>query len=265
MIEFLCMQPKVLILAGHGINCEDETARAFENADFSANLCHVEDFCERADALLKEVQVLVFPGGFSFGDHLGAGVAAAGMLRGSALEAISAFLSRPNSLALGICNGFQVMASLGIVPSGAALNPQVALEKNANQKPYLCRWVPVKAEGKSACIWTRDLPKDASFDLPIAHGEGRFVAQQAVLDQLEHSNCVALRYADSGENSPNGSARDIAGICDPSGRFFGLMPHPERALDPHSHPLWPRQFAADSLPDVGIGQQMFMSARRAVR
>ena len=216
------MKPKVLILSGHGINCENETAFAFTQAGAQSEIVHVNDLIAGGKKL-NDFQILVFPGGFSFGDHLGAGKALATRIAGSLQEQLARFV-QSDKLVLGICNGFQVMANLGIFD-----NFQKRFALVANAKPrYLCTWVDLQLP-PSRCVFTKGLKRIA---LPIAHGEGNFFAREDFLDTLESTDRIACKYL----QNPNGSARDIAGICDQSGRVFGLMPHPERALFFHNRP-----------------------------
>lgn len=212
--------PKFLILWGDGINCENETARAVELAGGEATKVHINELLLSPKSL-HSYQAMVFPGGFSFGDHLGSGQILALKLENNLKEELKAFVK--NKPVLGICNGFQTMIRLGLLPN-ADFQRTCALVKN-EQGHFIDRWVPLKTNKNSPCIWTRNLPEE--IHLPIRHGEGRFVCQDEVtLQQLIENNQVPLRYTEN----VNGATAQIAGVCDPSGLVFALMPHPEAAI-----------------------------------
>jgi len=256
-------KPKVLVLTGYGINCDDETKFAFEQAGARGELVHVNDLIE-GHRKLSGYQILAFPGGFSYGDDTGAGNALANRIRNHLWEELLEFVENDH-LAIGICNGFQVMANLGLLP---AINThygsrQVALVNN--DKPmYLDRWTDLEFGNHS--IWTKDLGK-ASF--PIAHGEGKFYCDENTLAEIKERCLVAVRYIRGEicedqelEANPNGSLEDIAGITDESGRLIGLMPHPERAIEFTQLPNW--TFLKEKLrrerrelPNEGPGLQIF--------
>lgn len=232
-------KPKVLIITGYGINCDEETKFAFEKAGADSEIIHVNDLIEQKD-LLSDAQILVFPGGFSYGDDTGSGKGMANKIRNNLFDEILEFI-RQEKLILGICNGFQVLVSLGLLPAldSAYGKSEVALLHNTKAR-FLCRWVKIKTTSEE-CVFTRGI-KD--LDIPIAHGEGNFYAPKKILDNLAKNDQVAFKYVTpNGEAAngvfpanPNGSQEDIAGICDPSGRIMGLMPHPERAIFWTSHP-----------------------------
>ncbi|MEI6221529.1 MAG: phosphoribosylformylglycinamidine synthase I [bacterium] len=235
-------KPKVLVLTGYGINCEEETAFVFNKVGGQSAICHVNDLIE-APSKLNEYQILALPGGFSYGDDTGSGNALANRLRNKLNDAIQEFINR-DSLILGTCNGCQVAANLGIIPGfdDNYENRLIAFTHNASAR-YEDRWVHLKVE-KTNCIFTRDLD---SLYVPIAHGEGNFTTAPEVLKKLEQNNQVVVRYAKPDgalaqqqfPHNPNGSINDIAGLCDPTGRIFGLMPHPERAIFFTNRPDWP--------------------------
>ena len=227
-------QPRVLVLTGYGINCEEETAFAFRVAGASADIVHVNDLiAERS--MLDSCQILVLPGGFSSGDDTGSGKALANRIRNNMFDELCRFVER-DTLMLGICNGFQVMVNLGIVPAldGFAAGPMAALEHNRNFR-YQCRWVDLIIEQQSPSIFTRGIDR---LHIPVAHGEGNFFAPESILTRIEGMSLVTMRYGRpdgtraNGEfpYNPNGSMNDIASICDPSGRIMGMMPHPERGM-----------------------------------
>lgn len=227
------MKPSVIVLGGYGINSEAETIFAFNAAGCDARYVHVADLIENPK-MLDDAQVLMVPGGFSFGDHTGSGKALSTLLMGRIGDEILKFAQR-DTLTLGICNGFQVLVALGLVP---ALDEkygerQAGLLKNTSNR-FTCRYVKIKNQSEK-CVWTRGIDE---LYLPMAHGEGNFFLPDKQLDQLQKNDQVAFQYVDDAGRlaggkfpaNPNGAARDIAGVCDPSGRILGMMPHPERGL-----------------------------------
>lgn len=216
----MSITPKFLVLWGDGINCENETARAVELAGGQATKVHVNELLENPQSL-HDFQALIIPGGFSFGDHLGSGQILALKLENTLKTELQKFVKR--FPVLGICNGFQTLIKLGLLPD-ANFQRTCALVKN-EQGHFQDRWVTLERNDKSPCIWTRHLPLD--FVLPIRHGEGRFVCkEESTLSRLKQNQQVVLRY----QQDVNGATDRIAGICDPSGLVFALMPHPEAAL-----------------------------------
>jgi len=223
---------KSLILGGLGLNCEDETKFAFERAGSLAKIVHVNDLITNPQQL-RDYQIFCFPGGFSYGDDTGAGNALADKVRLRLLEHLVEFVDS-DKLILGICNGFQVLANLGLVPAldGKYGERQAALVHNTSAR-YDCRWVDLYFPC-DVSPWTWNVEETS---LPIAHGEGRFFVEPDVLWKIKVSNGVAARYVNGEmckwqglEANPNGSLDDIAGIIDGSGRVLGMMPHPERAI-----------------------------------
>ncbi|MBU3913780.1 MAG: phosphoribosylformylglycinamidine synthase I [Nanoarchaeota archaeon] len=255
--------PRVLVLTGYGINCDDETQFAFQKAGARAEKVHINDLIATPNNL-KEYQILVFPGGFSYGDDTGAGIALANKIRNHLWEEVRDFVDR-DRLVQGICNGFQVLVNLGLVPAlGREYGtPQAALVHN-NCARYLDRWVDLSFLGNSP--WTRGI---SSMSLPIAHGEGKFYADAETLKAINTKGLVAARYCHghicSSQNlpaNPNGSLDDIAGIIDPSGRVLGMMPHPERAVHYTQHPSWTllrehQRRSGLQISEEGLGMQIF--------
>jgi phosphoribosylformylglycinamidine synthase subunit PurQ / glutaminase len=258
-------QVKAIIITGFGLNCEKESAVGFEVCGASADLIHLNDLIENPQRL-SGYHILAFIGGFSFGDHLGAGTVLANRVKYRLGPELTEFISA-GKLVLGICNGFQTIARLGLVPAldGLTYNPQVALAPNHNGV-FRDDWVVLQCNPKCPCIFTKGI---GLLALPIRHGEGKLVpVNQEVLNQMETQNLVALRYvypdtskpAEDFPHNPNGSINSIAGICDRSGRIFGLMPHPEAYLSPYNHPHWIRQKIDGVLDSKGMGQLIFQNA-----
>lgn len=258
-----------LVLTGYGLNCDQETVFAFEQAGAIAQRIHINTLIDNAD-LLKRFQVLAFIGGFSWGDDHGAGVVQAVRLKTRIGEELLRFIERGN-LVIGICNGFQCLANLGLLP-GIDHNytaRSVALTYN-DCGNFRNDWVNLKSNSSSPCIFTSGLEY---IELPIRHGEGKFVADRLTLDTLAKNNQIVLQYALPGgtpahgmfPHNPNGSLDDIAGICDPSGRVFGLMPHPEAYNHYTNHPDWParndriKRGAASDFPGSTPGIKIFQN------
>lgn len=260
--------PRALVIRAAGTNCDGEMVRAFTLAGAPAETIHL-DHLIREPGRLADFDLVGFPGGFSFGDDIASGRIFAMKARERLYPALREAILRGCPM-IGACNGFQVMVQVGLLPGPAAgeswpeSSPpaqSVALTDNIAGR-FVDRWVPVTFEPKSKCIWTRGLASTHNSDthqLPVAHGEGRFVAAPEVLADLEATGRVALRYADN----YNGSQSSIAGICDSTGLIFALMPHPERYLDWNRHPYWTRLSASTKRGET-IGLRMFKNAVEAV-
>jgi phosphoribosylformylglycinamidine synthase len=270
--------PRVCVLRAPGTNCDEETAFAFETCGARADRVHLFQLLENPQQL-AEYQVLCVPGGFSYGDDIGAGVIFASQLRGHLGEALGDFL-KADKLALGICNGFQVLLKAGLLPSGSTSWPPRAdiaadatLTWNDNGK-YTALWIRLKvASSKNAFLRGID-----EIDMPIAHGEGKLIARDpSIVERWQANGQVALTYvrqsvvsgqwSEDGKQeagsellpfptNPNGSMANIAGLGDPTGRVLGLMPHPERFLFATQHPHWTRL----GLRGEGAGMQIFRNA-----
>lgn len=252
------MTAKALVITGYGLNSEEETAKGFEHVGFDTDIRHINDLAENPKEL-NQVQVISVPGGFSYGDDTGSGNAFAQKMRLTLGDALKEFVSR-DTLTIGICNGCQVVVNLGLAPAlgGECGMRQVAVTHNASAR-YQCRWVDLKVE-KTSSPWLQNIE---SLHVPVAHGEGRFMMDDATLQTLKDQKQIGLRYAKissppspsdanasppsppRGEGwgegellpangefpyNPNGSTDDIAGITDESGRVLVLMPHPERGM-----------------------------------
>lgn len=212
---------RVVVIAGDGINCEEETAYAFEQAGARADTATVNQLVA-GDIGFAGVGIIAIPGGFSFADYLGSGTVLALKFRRSILQDLTDFHAR-GGLIIGICNGFQVLVKLGAFNGFG--NSAVALAWNESGV-FQNYWVGLAANSQSPCVFTKGI---TAIDLPIRHGEGRM----RVLDHHGFADAqIALTYT----SNPNGSERDIAGICDSTGRIFGLMPHPEAFIAPEFHP-----------------------------
>ncbi|RJX28585.1 MAG: phosphoribosylformylglycinamidine synthase subunit PurQ [Desulfarculus sp.] len=271
---------KALVLAGFGLNCDWETAHALGLAGAQAVRVHISDLTgtarRKATESLDDYQILVFDGGFSWGDDHGAGVLLATRLANHLGEQLRAFLER-GGLVIGICNGFQALVNLGLLPM---LEPgwprQVALAAN-DCGNFQDRWVELLVEPESPCLFTKGIKR---LDLPVRHGEGKLVCDEAVLARLERQGLAAVRYGNGRGRraegkwpaNPNGSLNDIAGICDPSGRVFGLMPHPEGFYRASQHPDYTlrREQArrgGQSLDPLapGLGLSIFLNAVAAAK
>lgn len=240
---------RVLIPVGFGFNCEDETAAAFRMVGAEVDLVHLTDlFARRHPVPMARYQVLAFVGGFSYGDHVASGFVAATRVRAHLQQDLADFLSAGGRV-LGICNGFQVLVRLGLLPGPDAgphdFVPRAALTNN-DRLGYRDAWVRVGVDRKTTCVWTHGL---STLALPARHGEGKFVLESAAaLDHLEHRGQVAFRYLDAAgqpteawPENPNGSAHGVAGVTDATGRILGLMPHPDAFLYPWHHPDYARR------------------------
>lgn len=239
------MQPKTLIIRTAGTNCDAELAHAFEQAGASTQTLHIADLIADPDAIAA-FDLIGFPGGFSYGDDIAAGRILANRLKHRLLEPLQNAAQRGVPM-IGICNGFQVLVKLGLLPFPDEARQACTLADNTSGR-FMCRWIPVRADASSKCIWTQDLD---AFDLPIAHGEGRFTGPAELIEQLQTNGQIALRYAEG--NNPNGSDDAIAGVCDPTGTIFGLMPHPERYVTATQHPQWTRKgdaFLSETMPGL---------------
>jgi phosphoribosylformylglycinamidine synthase len=255
------MQPRSLILRTAGTNCDRETAYAFELAGSRSEFLHLNRLVERP-RLLDDYQLLAIPGGFSYGDDIAAGRIFANQIVHHLRDALRDFIDAGKPV-IGICNGFQVLIKTDLLPGPlAGRSGQSCTLTHNDSGRFVDRWVRLKAQ-VSRCIWTKGLPE--TFDLPIAHGEGRFVPQdQSVREALWDKQRVALTYAenrDGGDDAfvgnPNGSKDGIAGICDGSGLILGLMPHPERHVTPLQHPAWS---VRGKIVEDGTGLRLFRNA-----
>jgi phosphoribosylformylglycinamidine synthase len=262
-----------IVLAGNGTNCEMETAHACRLGGFdTVDIITVWELVS-GDASLDPYDFLCLPGGFLDGDDLGSAKAQANRLLHTVVKKTGAplfpqFTSfiQNGKLILGICNGFQLMVKLGLLPAlSGAFTQQVTLTNNDSGR-FEDRWVWLKANPSSPCVFTKGI---GTIYLPVRHGEGKFVARDSeVLDTLRKQNQIVFSYIDPETQAPtmkypenpNGSQLSIAGVCDATGRLFGLMPHPEAYSHGTNHPRWSRE----DVPEEGMGPQLFRNAREYI-
>ena len=255
--------PRVLILRAPGTNCDEETAAAFDRAGGIAERVHVNRLIENP-ALGKRFQILCFPGGFSYGDDIAAGRILASRIEHHLGGLVRDFCDQ-DRLVLGICNGFQVLMRMGILTTGLPHPAPATLTWN-NHGRFEDRWVYLRRDPdhETPCVFLRNIDR---IDLPMAHAEGKFVTIDASTRSAPAaSGRLALRYSlpdgTTGDDilpfphNPNGAEANVAGICDASGRLFGLMPHPERHIEPTNHPYWTRR---PQQPPTGDGFQLFLN------
>ena len=247
---------RVVVLRTAGTNCDIETGYAFEIAGATVDRVHVNRLVDKPD-LLGRYHICALPGGFSYGDDIASGKLLANEIRFGLDQALKQFV-RDGKLMLGICNGFQVLVKSGLLP-GLEFGSVVATLTDNDSGKFEDRWVHLRAAAEN-CAFVK--PGESMY-LPVAHGEGKFVADKKTLSELKKRGLIVFRYVgpDGASDAeypwnPNGSYDDIAGICDPTGRIFGLMPHPERHVAPTQHPRWTRE----GLKDEGDGARIFHNA-----
>jgi phosphoribosylformylglycinamidine synthase len=267
-------RPRALVLRAAGINCDAETAFAFEKAGAAATCLHVNRVVENPRQL-GDYDLMAIPGGFSHGDDVGAGRILGDRLTRELGAALRKFVDSGKPI-IGICNGFQVLTQTDLLPGPVddSNGRVVALTRNTAEATggrYVCRWISLQRVGDQ-CVWTRGWGEDETVELPMAHAEGRIVFRDdAARTAVARANRIAIRYTTPADKAvlpgdlpenPNGSADGIAGLCDESGLVLGLMPHPERFIDPLQHPAWTRlrqNGGADNAPEPA-GLRMFRSA-----
>lgn len=267
-------QVKAIVIAGNGTNCERETAHACRlgGADV-ADIVHISELLAGRN-LLEDYHLLALAGGFLDGDDLGSAKAGANRLLHAPIHGTGEHLSdhlrrfiADGKLVLGICNGFQLMVKMGLLPAlGGEFLQQATLTYNDNGR-FEDRWVYLKVDPDSPCVFTRGLK---GIYLPVRHGEGKLVTgSDETLARIEESHLAALKYSTSGFQptmeyplNPNGSVAAIAGLCNETGRLFGLMPHPEAYVHRTHHPRWTRE---ENLPEEGMGLWLFRNAVQFIR
>ena len=259
-----------LVLSGYGLNCEAETAYTFEQAGAHAHRVHINDLINGVVSL-DQFQIMAFIGGFSWGDDHGAGVVQSVRMRTKIGDRLISFIEQGN-LIIGICNGFQCLVNLGLLPgiNGDYKSRSVALTYN-DCGNFRDDWVHLQVNATSPCIFTKEL---THLEFPIRHGEGKFYTDPSIYQTLADNNQIVLRYAKPDGNpakgefpyNPNGSIEDIAGICDTTGRVFGLMPHPEAYNHWTNHPEWTikkekvKRGAVKQVETVTPGVKLFKNA-----
>ncbi len=261
---------KSLVLTGYGLNCDHETAHAFALAGADADRVHINSLID-GSASIDAYQVLAFVGGFSWGDDHGAGVIQAVRMRTHLGEGLVEFVEK-GGLILGICNGFQTLVNMGLLPGldDDYRRRCVSLLGNDSGN-FRNDWVTLKVNPESPCVFTKGLDL---LEFPVRHGEGKFFTDPDTLNRIFESRQAVLRYALADGSpaggrfpeNPNGSLEDIAGICDPTGRIFGLMPHPEAYNHPANHPQWTwekeiaRRRGLSFVPPRELGTRLFQNA-----
>lgn len=263
------MTAKVIVLAGYGLNCEEETLHAFNYNGVDGTIRHINDLIENPKEL-EQFQILAIPGGFSYGDDTGSGNGFAQKMKLALWDDLKKFVER-DTLTIGICNGCQILANLGMVPgfNGNYGARDIAVTYNASAR-YQCRWIDLKVESNSP--W---LDGASSMHIPVAHGEGRFMMSDETLATLEKNGQIAATYvkpdgsAANGEFpfNPNGSVSDIAAITDESGKVLAIMPHPERGMftwqrDDYCELKDKAHRNGSSLPETTDGMQIFANAAK---
>jgi phosphoribosylformylglycinamidine synthase subunit PurQ / glutaminase len=261
------MQPRVLILRAPGTNCDRETAFAFETAGALADSVHLKRLLENP-RLAGQYQILCIPGGFSYGDDICAGRIFGNQMRHHLRDTLQAFKDA-GKLILGICNGFQILIKSRVLLPDRADEPIATLTLNESGK-FEDRWVHLRV-ASNKCVFLAGMER---MYLPVAHAEGKFVARdEMTLAKLDAAGQLVLRYCNPPDSRlptpdspvpypacPNGAQLAVAGIADETGRVFGLMPHPERHIDPTQHPRWTREW-----PERGDGLAVFENAVRFFR
>lgn len=257
---------KVCIIRVGGTNCDAETKRALFEVGLITDVLHLNEAARKG---LAGYDALILPGGFSYGDYVRAGSIWARRLISKLHGDLKLFVEEERPI-LGICNGFQVLVEAGLLPGfdGLDSSPQAAL--STNEPPdYRCRWVRLRVE-RSNCIFTHSLPEGTVLRIPVAHSEGRFIflkeRENENLKMLKDGEQLVIRYClEDGSPAegrypanPNRSFYDVAGICNPSGRIFGLMPHPERAFYGWQLPDWTLHRKTTA---YGDGKILFRSLR----
>lgn len=263
--------PSALIITAAGINCDLELGQAFELAGAAPRFIHLNALMAQPE-LVDQFDLIGLPGGFSYGDAVAAGRIAAQLMRRTLYGAFVRAIERGVPI-IAPCNGFQIAAQMGLLPGprpalaepwpASAPKPTIALAQNESAR-FVDRWCGVEIPANTRCIWTQgiDLTPPTAM-LPVAHGEGRFVPESDdLLHRLDESGQIALRYVEG--DTPNGSAGNVAGLCDASGLVFGMMPHPERFTSWMQHPWWTR-LGQDDMRAEPLGLRMFRNAIAHVR
>ncbi|MBN1699853.1 MAG: phosphoribosylformylglycinamidine synthase subunit PurQ [Spirochaetales bacterium] len=262
------MTAATCIITGFGINADDELKEAFDRAGSLSRKVHINDLIKNPH-ILDGFSILAFPGGFSFGDHLGSGKVFASLFKKRLKERLDRFIAS-GKLVIGICNGFQVLVKMGFLPNlSGTWKQEVSLIHN-DSGVFEDRWVNLAFAEDSPCIWTRGLEK---MEMPVRHGEGKFIIGNKETERImREEKLIAATYtlknpAEQAHDddvpypdNPNGSVDNIAGICDRTGHVFGLMPHPEAFIFPENHPRWKREKTRN-----GEGLKLFQNGVRYIK
>lgn len=254
------MKPKVCILRSDGTNCDVELHYAFEKFGADPKYVHINELRDKSKKL-KDFQIIALPGGFSYGDDVASGKILAVELTSFFSEELKKFIEKDNTLLIGICNGFQTVIRTGLLPFGEVGKMSATLTNNESGH-FECRWVKLKTQ-KSKCVFLQNEREDIGW-FAVNHGEGKFFANNETIKTIEESNLVAFRYVDENgkptqkyPENPNGSINAIAGICDTTGRIFGMMPHPEKFVDVTQYPNWRREKILRQAQDKPHGAFIF--------
>ncbi|PKK86484.1 MAG: phosphoribosylformylglycinamidine synthase subunit PurQ [Thermoplasmata archaeon HGW-Thermoplasmata-1] len=268
---------KVCILQIEGTNCDEETYWAFKRLGADPEVVHLKQLIGTGiphgmKRSLSDYQCLIFPGGFSAGDYVRAGAIFAARMKATLAKELRTFIGAGYPVG-GICNGFQIMVELGVLPGlGESMTPlpEAILDKNDSDR-YECRPTLLKHESRGNCVFTSKLPQNKVVMIPCAHAEGKLAFPKKegdrIVEKLIENDQIVFRYVDEDGNyagypwCPNGAIYNIAGICNPAGNVFGLMPHPERAFHRFQHPDWTRTGLGESGEgENGDGKVIFESA-----
>jgi len=261
-------QVRALVVAGFGINCEEETAAAYRLAGAEADIAHLNSILH-GTCSIHDYDVLTLPGGFSFGDDLGAGKALANKLRYRKLPCGRLFFNEVRAFVeegkyiFGICNGFQVLAKMGLLPNtNGDYDQEVTLTTNASGR-FEDRWCHCTSISVAKTPFLKGIDV---ISLPVRHGEGRVVIRDKTIREeimAQSLNCLSYCHSEGSPTAtfpmnPNGSQLNCAGLCDSTGRIFGMMPHPEAYLSAYNHPDWPRmRRLRPDTSEEGEGLQIF--------
>jgi len=250
---------RTIVLRVEGTNCDEETVIAFKKAGSLVDLVHINEL-KKGKKSLEDYQIFCIPGGFTYGDDIAAGKIFSVLLKYVLSKDVKKFVEE-GKLMLGLCNGFQVLVKDGLLPGfDGVMKKQEATLASNDCGYFQDRWTYLKHENKGKCIFTRGI-KDIIY-VPVNHGEGKFVADRDVIKRLEDNDQIVFKYVDADGNyagfpwNPNGSMDNIAGICNPEGNVFGLMPHPEKFIHKYTHPYWTRL----KLGEEGDGFKIFKNA-----
>ena len=263
------MSAKVLVLAGYGLNCEEETLHAFNYNGIDGKIIHINDLIETPQKL-DQHEILAIPGGFSYGDDTGSGNAFAQKMKLALWEPLQKFIAR-DTLTIGICNGCQILTNLGLTPPANKEYGERAVAVTYNESArYQCRWIDLKVESNSP--WLAGVEH---MHIPVAHGEGRFMMEESTLKALRDNNQIAATYvkpdgsAANGEfpYNPNGTIADIAAMTDKTGRILTMMPHPERGMytsqrDDYMETKDAAQRAGEKVSETTDGMSLFANAAK---